>query len=50
MPSGIITHPRPKDAADLHERRHLLWPKHCEAVTCITVPRPNPAGLTLVVK
>ena len=43
----LITHPSPKDAKDLYERRRLLWPKLCEAVSCISVRRPR-KGLSLV--
>lgn len=44
----LITHPGPKQAKDLYERRRLLWPRLCEAVACIQVAPPRPTGLRLV--
>ncbi len=44
---NVITHPSPQDAADLYERRHLIWPALCAAVSCITVNRPR-QGLSIV--
>jgi integrase len=44
----LITHPSPKQAKDLYERRRLLWPRLCEAVECIDVRAPGPKRLRLV--
>ncbi len=44
----LITHPSPKNAKDLYERRRLLWPRLCEAVKCIVIAPPRPKGLRVV--
>jgi integrase len=44
----LITHPSPKQAKDLYERRRLLWPSLCKAVACIHIAPPRPKGLRLV--
>lgn len=44
----LITHPSPKQAKDLYERRRLIWPRLCEAVKCIQIAPPSGEGLRLV--
>ncbi len=44
----LITHPSPKNAKDLYERRRLLWPRLCEAVNCIVIAPRKPKGLRVV--
>ncbi|HET8540415.1 MAG TPA: hypothetical protein VFL83_11135 [Anaeromyxobacter sp.] len=43
-----ITHPSPKEAKDLYERRRLLWPRLCDVVTRIHITTPRPERLRLV--
>ena len=33
-----ITHPSPKEAFDLYERLHLVWPELCRAVEAVKLP------------
>lgn len=41
----LITHPSPRQARDLYNRRRLLWPKMCEAVEAVRLPLSPPKAV-----